>query len=73
MRAAFRLAAQYISLAQALQPGKDVYRKSLQVSFHDLLSCFRNNKTRLQKTGRRVEHGRLGVPKLGKHDCHKSL
>lgn len=30
VRAAFRLAAQYIALAQALQPGKDVYRKSLQ-------------------------------------------
>lgn len=31
VRAAFRLAAQYIALAQALQPGKDVYCKSLQV------------------------------------------
>lgn len=31
VRAAFRLAAQYIALAQALQPGKEVYRKSLQV------------------------------------------
>ena len=28
---AFQLAAQYIALSQALQPGKDIYCKSLQV------------------------------------------
>lgn len=28
----FQLAAQYIALAQALQPGKEVYRTSLQAS-----------------------------------------
>lgn len=32
--ATFQLAAQYIALAQALQPGREVYRKSLQVLRH---------------------------------------
>ncbi len=31
MRSAFQLAGQHITLAQALQPSKEVYRKSLQV------------------------------------------
>ena len=37
MHRAFSLAAQYIALAYALQPGKDVYAKSIQARG---LQCF---------------------------------
>lgn len=38
MHWAFALAAQYITLAYALQPTKEVYRKSLQVRINSMLS-----------------------------------